>query len=279
MNDSEPAATKGADAAATPKAMDYGDYLQLRTLLGAQTRLTDEHDELLFIVIHQATELWLKLSIHEIRSAAKHIQADDLRSAFKTLSRVARIQSHMIQAWEILATMTPFDYANFRESLGASSGFQSFQYRQLEFLLGAKDRRMLEVHRAEADRHADLAVILEAPSLYDDALRLLARRGFAIPADHLERDWSQPYEASPEVEAAWLQIYRQTEQYWDLYELGEKLVDLEYRLQQWRFTHMKTVERIIGFKRGTGGSDGVSYLVKALDRKLFPELLSLRTAM
>jgi tryptophan 2,3-dioxygenase len=259
--------------------MDYGDYLQLETLLGAQTTVTVEHDELLFIVIHQATELWLKLSIHEILSAAARIRADDLRAAFKTLSRVARIQAHMIQAWEILATMTPFDYANFRENLGASSGFQSFQYRQLEFLLGAKDRWMLEAHAANPERHAALAAILEAPSLYDESLRLLARRGFAIPADHLERDWGEPYAASPEVEAAWLQVYRRADEFWDLYELGEKLVDLEYRLQQWRFTHMKTVERIIGFKRGTGGSDGVSYLVKALDRKLFPELLTLRTAM
>jgi tryptophan 2,3-dioxygenase len=259
--------------------MDYGDYLQLDTLLSAQTTATEEHDELLFIVIHQATELWLKLSVHEIRSAAANIAGDDLRSAFKTLSRVARIQAHMIQAWEILATMTPFDYANFREALGASSGFQSFQYRQLEFLLGAKDRRMLEVHAAGTPRHDELAAILAAPSLYDQALRLLARRGFDIPAERLERDWSEPYQASPAVEAAWLKVYRNTAEYWDLYELGEKLVDLEYRLQQWRFTHMKTVERIIGFKRGTGGSDGVSYLVKALDRKLFPELLTLRTAM
>ena len=258
--------------------MDYGDYLQLDTLLGAQTRATDEHDELLFIVIHQATELWLKLSIHEIRAAQTQIREDDLRGAFKTLSRVARIQAHMIQAWEILATMTPRDYADFRASLGASSGFQSFQYRQLEFLLGAKDARMLEVHE-KPQRRGDLEVVFRAPSLYDDALRLLARRGFDIPADHVDRDWTQPYEPSPAVEAAWLAIYRDTTTYWDLYELGEKLVDLEYRLQQWRFTHLKTVERIIGFKRGTGGSEGVSYLAKALDRKLFPELLTLRTAM
>jgi len=259
--------------------MDYGDYLQLDALLSAQATRTEEHDELLFIVIHQATELWLKLSIHEIKSACADVAGDDLRSAFKTLSRVARIQAHMIQAWEILATMTPFDYSNFREALGASSGFQSFQYRQLEFLLGAKDARMLEMHAAGSQRRGDLEAVLAAPSLYDEALRLLARRGFAIPADRLARDWSRAYEASEAVEAAWLKVYRNTGEYWDLYELGEKLVDLEYRLQQWRFTHMKTVERIIGFKRGTGGSEGVSYLVKALDRKLFPELLTLRTAM
>ncbi len=259
--------------------MDYGDYLQLTTLLGAQSTLTQEHDELLFVVIHQVAELWLKLSIHEIRGAIDAIRTDKLREAFKILSRVARIQAHMIQAWEILATMTPLDYANFRESLGASSGFQSFQYREFEFLLGAKDRRMLNVHRSELQRLELLEATLAAPSLYDETLRLLARRGFSIPSDHLERDWSVAYSPSPAVEAAWLETYRDAEAHWDLYELGEKLVDLEYRLQQWRFSHLKTVERIIGFKRGTGGSDGVNYLVKALDRKLFPELLSLRTTM
>ena len=263
----------------TDRDMDYGDYLQLTALLGAQATRTAEHDELLFVVIHQVAELWLKLSIHEIRSGRASIAADELRHAFKTLSRVARIQAHMIGAWEILATMTPTDYANFRSSLGSSSGFQSFQYRELEFLLGAKDGRMLDLHQDEPARRGALEAALRTPSLYDEALALLARRGFAVPADRLERDWTQPYVPSPEVEAAWLAIYRDTDRYWDLYELGEKLVDLEYRLQQWRFSHMKTVERIIGFKRGTGGSDGVSYLVKALDRKLFPELLSLRTTI
>jgi tryptophan 2,3-dioxygenase len=278
MTDVAPPAPPAATIFEAP-AMDYGDYLQLTTLLSAQSTLTDEHDELLFVVIHQVAELWLKLSIHEIRGAIDAVRQDRLRSAFKILSRVARIQAHMIQAWEILATMTPFDYANFRESLGASSGFQSFQYRELEFLLGAKDRRMLNVYRADPPRLEMLEKTLGAPSLYDETLRLLARRGLSIPPDRLERDWSQPYAPNPAVEAAWLAIYRDVDAYWDLYELGEKLVDLEYRLQQWRFSHLKTVERIIGFKRGTGGSDGVSYLVKALDRKLFPELLTLRTTM
>jgi tryptophan 2,3-dioxygenase len=259
--------------------MDYGDYLHLDILLSAQHGKTDEHDELLFIVIHQATELWLKLSIHEIGSAVRDVAADELRVAFKKLSRVARVQAHMIQAWEILATMTPSDYAHFRDSLGASSGFQSFQYRELEFRLGAKDARMLAMYAPQSPRRAALEAALAAPGLYDEALRLLARRGFAIPADRLQRDWREPYEASPEVEAAWLEVYRDSARHWDLYELGEKLVDLEYRLQQWRFTHLKTVERIIGFKRGTGGSEGVNYLAKALERRLFPELLSLRTAM
>lgn len=259
--------------------MDYGEYLHLDTLLGAQAPLSDEHDELLFIVIHQATELWLKLSIHELKAASGFVRADDLSPAFKALSRVARIQAHMIQAWEILATMTPRDYADFRDRLGSSSGFQSAQYRELEFLLGAKARHHLQSHPAGSPQQAALAALLETPSLYDEALRLLARRGFTIPADHLERDWSQPYAASAEVEAAWLAVYKDTATHWDLYELGEKLVDLDYRLQQWRFTHMKTVERIIGFKRGTGGSEGVNYLARALDRRLFPELLDLRTAM
>ena len=260
-------------------SLDYGGYLQLDTLLSAQIPLTAEHDEMLFVVIHQSTELWLKLCIHEVRAAAARIGDDDLRSAFKMLSRVARIQQHMIQAWEILATMTPFDYAHFRDSLGQSSGFQSYQYRMLEFLLGAKEARMLESHRADAGRFAALEATLRAPSLYDQAIAVLARRGFDIPKHSLDRDWSGPYVADPQVEAAWIAIYRDADRWWDLYELGEKLVDLEYRLQQWRFTHMKTVERIIGFKRGTGGSEGVNYLVRALGRELFPELLSLRTAI
>ncbi len=259
--------------------MDYGDYLKLDVLLSAQAPLSDEHDELLFIVIHQATELWLKLAIHELKAATANIRADDLQPASKALSRVARIQANMIQAWEILATMTPADYAEFRDRLGSSSGFQSAQYRQLEFLLGAKDARHLQSHPEGSPTRLGLKALLSAPSLYDEALRLLARRGFVIPTDHLERDWTQPYEANPEVEAAWLEVYRDAARYWDLYELGEKLVDLDYRLQQWRFTHMKTVERIIGFKRGTGGSEGVNYLARALERRLFPELLDLRTAM
>src|ERR1700761_71967 len=259
--------------------MDYGEYLKLDTLLAAQAPRSDEHDELLFIVIHQATELWLKLALHELRAATRDIADDDLRPAFKALSRVARIQASMIQAWEILATMTPADYAEFRDRLGSSSGFQSAQYRQLEYLLGAKDARHLESHAAGSTSRATLKALLATPSLYDETLRLLARRGFAIPAERLERDWALPYAASPEVEAAWLAVYKDAARYWDLYELGEKLVDLDYRLQQWRFTHMKTVERIIGFKRGTGGSDGVNYLARALERRVVPELLDLRTAI
>lgn len=261
------------------KSLSYGQYLQLDKVLGAQSPRSDEHDELLFIVIHQSSELWMKLCLHELRGAAAHIRNDDLEPAFKMLSRVGRIQTQMIQAWEILATMTPFDYSRFRDALGTSSGFQSHQYRQIEFLLGAKNARTLEVHESDPAIHAELVEALKTPSLYDEALALLARRGLAIPQAYLDRDWTQIYEASPEVEAAWLTVYRDVETWWDLYELGEKLVDIEYRLQQWRFAHMKTVERIIGFKRGTGGSAGVAYLVKALERPFFPELLSLRTVI
>ncbi len=261
------------------KSLSYGQYLQLDKVLGAQAPRSDEHDELLFIVIHQSSELWMKLCLHELRGAVAHIRNDDLEPAFKMLSRVGRIQTQMIQAWEILATMTPADYSRFREALGTSSGFQSHQYRQIEFLLGAKNARTLEVFESAPSVHGELTAALCAPSLYDEALALLARRGFAIPDAYLTRDWTQPYEANEAVEAAWLAVYRDVETYWDLYELGEKLVDIEYRLQQWRFAHMKTVERIIGFKRGTGGSAGVAYLVKALERPFFPELLSLRTVI
>ncbi|MDQ2860954.1 MAG: tryptophan 2,3-dioxygenase family protein, partial [Pseudomonadota bacterium] len=190
---------------------------------------------------------------------------------------VSRIQAQMIQSWDVLATMTPSEYSRIRPFLGQSSGFQSWQYRLLDFILGAKNGAHLRVHEPDAGVHAALKAMLEAPSLYDETLRLLARRGYAIPADHLERDFSAPYEASEAVEAAWLAIYRDPEGAWDLYELAEKLVDLEYRFQQWRFSHMKTVERIIGYKAGTGGSGGVSYLARALDGSFFPELLKVRT--
>jgi tryptophan 2,3-dioxygenase len=267
------------DRGAPAETMDYGGYLRLTQLLGAQKPLTGEHDELLFVIIHQTSELWLTLLIHELRGAMAKIAVDALQPAFKMLSRLGRIQAQMIQAWEILATMTPFDYARFRGALGSSSGFQSWQYREFEFLLGAKDATMLEAHRAEPANLAALSSALNQPGIYDEALRLLARRGFDIPAEKLGRDWTRAYEADPRVEAAWLVVYRDAESWWDLYELGEKLVDVEYRFQQWRFAHVKTVERIIGFKRGTGGSVGVSYLARALERRFFPELLDLRTAL
>lgn len=259
--------------------MSYGQYLALDQILSAQKPQSSEHDEMLFILIHQTSELWMKLSIHELLAAIDNIRADNLRPAFKMLSRIARIQTQLLQSWEVLATMTPFDYMRFRDELGKSSGFQSYQYRMIEFTIGNKNARMIDAHRAHPEIYGMLKATLNAPSLYDETLKLLARRGFDIPAAKLERDWSTPYQPSPEVEAAWLKIYRNAGEYWDIYELAEKLVDLEYHFQQWRFAHMKTVERIIGFKQGTGGTAGVSYLVKALDLKFFPELWTVRTAI
>lgn len=258
--------------------ISYSTYLGLDRLLSAQAPLSDEHDELLFIVIHQASELWMTLSLHELTAAREHIRQNDLGPAFKMIARVSRIQTQLIQSWDVLATMTPSDYERIRPSLGQSSGFQSWQYRLLEFLLGGKDARTLPVHEGTAV-HERLTAALVEPSLYDEAIRLLARRGFSVPADQLERDWRKPREPNPGVEAAWLEVYRNPEEHWDLYELAEKLVDLEFRFQQWRFAHMKTVERIIGFKTGTGGSTGVAYLGRALERSFFPELISLRTRL
>ncbi|MBF8291622.1 MAG: tryptophan 2,3-dioxygenase [Steroidobacteraceae bacterium] len=259
------------------RSLSYGQYLQLDKVLGAQKPLSGQHDEMLFIVIHQASELWLKLCLHELAATRAQIRADDLEPAFKMLSRVARAQAQMIQSWDVLGTMTPADYMRFRDSLGQSSGFQSWQYRLLEFMLGNKDAKLIEVHSSDPPNHALLGRELATPSLYDETLKLLARRGFAIPRERIERDWTKSYEAHPEVEAAWLAIYRDSNAHWDLYELAEKLVDLEYRLQQWRFAHLKTVERIIGFKRGTGGSTGAGYLAHVLKHSFFPELISLRT--
>jgi tryptophan 2,3-dioxygenase len=258
----------------------YDDYLQLGPLLACQKPHTQEHDELLFVIIHQTTELWMKLTLHELRAVVQHVHEDDLPPAFKMLARVGRIQSHLTEAWETLATMTPADYMRFRDALGSSSGLQSYQYRLIEFLLGAKQQSKLEIYRHEPDHYAELDATLHAPSLYDETLQLLQRRGFDIPATSAQRaDWTLPYVADPRVEAVWLTIYHDVERYWDLYELAEKLVDLEYRFQQWRFAHLKTVERIIGFRRGTGGTAGAAYLAGALERGFFPELFSLRTEM
>ena len=267
--------TEGQAIYARPD-ISYGEYLALDALLSAQKPLSPEHDELLFIVIHQASELWLKLSIHELSGARRHIAADDLGPAFKMIARVSRIQTQLIQSWDVLATLTPSEYNDIRPYLGQSSGFQSHQYRTLEFLMGAKDAAMMKVHE-DTPAYAALAEALAAPSLYDECIRLLARRGFAIPVGQLDRDWRQPHKASAEVEAAWMQVYRDPERHWDLYELAEKLVDLEFRFQQWRFAHLKTVERIIGFKGGTGGSSGATYLARALAGSFFPELFAVRT--
>ncbi|MFD1007206.1 tryptophan 2,3-dioxygenase [Oceanisphaera ostreae] len=259
--------------------MSYGQYLALEQLLDCQGPRSTQHNEMLFIVIHQVSELWMKLCLHEAYAAARYIEQDNLRPAFKMLSRVARIQEQLIQAWEVLVTMTPADYASFRDALGQSSGFQSYQYRELEFLLGNKNSKMVEAHRAHPRHYQYLTQVLHSPSIYDISLQLLKRRGFDIPEHCLVRDWSQPYQACAEVELAWSQIYQQTDEHWDLYELAEKLVDMEYNFQKWRFSHMKTVERIIGYKKGTGGTGGVSYLVKALDLQFFPELWSVRTSI
>ena len=260
--------------------MSYSDYLQLPQLLACQRPLTDEHDELLFVVVHQTSELWLKLCVHELRAVIEQIRSDDLEPAFKMLARVGRLQHHLIDTWETLTTMTPADYLRFRDALGASSGLQSHQYRLFEMLLGAKDAAQIERHRGEPSIFAELDAALSAPSLYDETLRLLARRGFDIPAAVQQRpDWRAPYQPNERVEDAWLRVYRAVNQYWDLYELAEKLVDVEYRFHQWRFAHVKTVERVIGFRTGTGGSPGVPYLLKSLERQFFPELLSLRTRM
>lgn len=259
------------------EAMSYGDYLALRELLNCQRPLTREHDEILFIVMHQASELWIRLCLHEVGGAIRQIRAGELGPAFKMLARIARVQVNLIQSWEILSTMTPFDYANFRDALGKSSGFQSFQYRMLEFRLGNKNPAMARVFDSHPDIAAQVRAALTEPSLYDEALALLAQRGFPIPDTKLERDFSEPYTADDGVREAWRQVYRDVETHWDLYELAEKLVDVEYRFQLWRYSHMKTVERIIGGKSGTGGTSGVTYLKKALDLRFYPELWDVRT--
>ncbi len=260
-------------------SQSYGEYLRLGQLLSLQQPISSRHDEMLFVVIHQASELWLKLCLHELNAAVACIRADDLGPSFKMLARVSRIQTQLTQSWDVLSTMTPADYSSFRDQLGRASGFQSHQYRLLEFLLGNKNAEMIEVHRRDPQVYQALAEALRTPSLYDEALRLLSRRGYDLPKDYLERDFSQPYRPSPAVAETWLRVYRSVEKHWDLYELAEKLVDLDYKFQHWRFSHMKTVERIIGYKRGTGGTGGVSYLAKALEMRAFPELWSIRTEM
>jgi len=259
--------------------MSYGSYLQLDDILSHQKPVSGHHDEMLFIVIHQASELWMKLCLHEIGAAMEHVAKDNLGPVFKGLSRVARIQANLQQSWEILSTLTPADYASFRDDLGQSSGFQSFQYREIEYRLGNKNAKMAEAHKDVPERYSRLQNVLDNPSFYDLCLQLLTKRGFHIPEEQTSRDWRKPYRANENVEIAWRTIYEDTETYWDLYELAEKLVDLEHHFHQWRFAHMKTVERIIGYKRGTGGTGGVSYLVKALDLRFFPELWTARTAL
>ncbi len=257
--------------------MSYGDYLQLDAILGAQRPLSPAHDEMLFIVQHQTSELWMKLMLHELRAAITNVARDELGDAFKKLARVSRIMEQLVHAWDVLATMTPPEYSAIRPYLANSSGFQSAQYRCIEFSLGNKNAAMLKPHAHRADLLSQVQAAFEAPSLYDEALRLLARRGLPVPDSHTERDWTQGYVENDAVEQAWLQVYRDPRKYFDLYQLGEELTDLEDAFRLWRFRHVTTVERVIGFKRGTGGTGGVSYLRKMLDVVLFPEIWKLRT--
>src|SRR4051812_1547388 len=257
--------------------MSYGDYLHLDEVLGAQHPRSPEHNEMLFIVQHQTTELWMKLLLHELGAAMRNVAADELGSAFKKLARVSKIMEQLVHAWDVLATMTPPEYSALRPYLSSSSGFQSWQYRCIEFMLGNKNAAMLKPHAHRPEILQRVDAVYRAPSLYDESLRLLARRGFALPAENLERDWTQPHQPSDAVEAAWLAVYRDPKAHWDLYQLGEELTDLEDTFRLWRFRHVTTVERVIGFKRGTGGTSGVGYLRKMLDVVLFPEIWKLRT--
>jgi tryptophan 2,3-dioxygenase len=257
----------------------YAQYLQLDVLLGAQQPASFEHDEMLFIIVHQTSELWLRLFLHELTAVLACVQRDDLGPSFKLLRRIGTIQTQMLSVWDVLSTMTPADYSAFRNALGRSSGFQSAQYRQLEFMLGNKNADMIRVHQRDELTHAALQRALRAPSLYDEVLRLLSRRGYGIPDEVLERDFSEPYVSHKAVAGAWLGVYHNSAQDFELYQLAEQLIDLDHHFQLWRFHHVKTVERIIGNKAGTGGTSGVAYLTKALELRFFPELWQVRTAL
>jgi tryptophan 2,3-dioxygenase len=262
-----------------PDAMTYGHYLALDALLAAQHPISAHHDEMLFIVIHQTKELWLKQIVHELDLALELVRQDKLIEVHKNLSRVSRIQAVMTQSWDILSTLTPTDYLTFRGVLGTSSGFQSAQFRTVEFLLGLREGGHLRHHRDDSPEHRMLADALARPSLWDEANAALARGGFALPPQILERDWSEPYRPNEQVEAAWAEVYRDVERYWPFYQLAEKLVDVDDALATWRHKHVVTVERVIGFKRGTGGTAGVPYLQSTLAKRAFPELWSLRTRL
>ncbi len=259
--------------------MTYARYLGLDRLLSAQDPLSDQHDEMLFVIIHQTKELWLKQILHEVGLAQALVRSGDLVPAYKSLARVSRIQAVMTQSWDILATMTPADYLRFRSVLGSSSGFQSDQFRRLEAMLGLKDAKFLKFQEDRPEAHAALTEALTAPSLYDDALGQMARAGLPVPDAVLNRDVSRPYVPHEGVEAAWLEVYRDTDRWWSLYQLAEKLVDLDDAMVTWRHKHVVTIERIIGRRRGTGGTDGVAYLTTTLEKRCFPELWSLRTKL
>lgn len=260
-------------------AMSYGDYLHLDEILAAQHPLSPDHNEMLFIVIHQVSELWIKLALHELEQARENVKADTLAPAFKMTSRASRVFEQLIQAWDVLSTMTPSEYSLVRPYLGNASGFQSYQYRLLEFVMGNKNGVLIKPHEHRPELNSALTMELQRPSLYDEALRLMARRGLPVAPEVQDRDWTKAYASHPSVEQAWLEVYRDPEHHWDLYQLGEELLDLEDEFRQWRFRHVTTVERVIGFKSGTGGTPGVSYLRKMIDVVLFPELWSLRTSL
>lgn len=257
--------------------MSYGDYLNLAPILSSQNPLSDQHDEMLFIIIHQASELWLKLAGHELSKAIQNIQEGDFGHAFKVISRVKQILNQLTQSWNILSTLTPVDYLKFRDALGHSSGFQSYGYRKIEFLLGNKNASLLQVHENDPVIYQELKQILQQPSLYDVTIKVLEKTGLKIAHSVLERDFTQPYQKHDSVLKAWLNVYQNADEHFQLYELAEKLVDIEDSFQQWRFKHMYTVQRIIGNKAGTGGSSGVAFLKQALDISFFPELFELRT--
>jgi tryptophan 2,3-dioxygenase len=260
-------------------SLSYADYLQLEKVLNAQQPLSPQHDEMLFIIVHQTSELWLRLFLHELAGVMECVRRDNLDPSFKMLARISRVQAQLTSTWDVLSTMTPSEYSSFRNVLGRSSGFQSVQYRLLEFTLGNKHAEMLLAHKRDPHAYEILERALNAPSLYDEALRLLSRRGYEIPEGYLSRDFREPYRASKRVAGAWLNVYHNAEKDWDLYELAERLIDLDQKFQLWRAHHLKTVERIIGYKQGTGGTGGVSYLAKALELKFFPELWQVRTSM
>ncbi len=261
--------------------LSYGGYLQLDTLLSAQTPLSrpEHHDEMLFIVQHQVSELWMKLIIHELRAAIAHLQKDELGPMQKILARVKQVQRQLFEQWAVLETLTPAEYLQFRDVLGPASGFQSLQYRMIEFLLGNKNADMVQVFRHDPAATAALSAVLNAPSLYDEFLRYLDRHGYAVPADCVQRDWSLPYVRNAGLIPLFKAVYEDTGKHWAAYAIAEQLVDVEEFFQLWRFRHMKTVERIIGYRRGTGGSSGVGFLKQALELTFFPELLEVRTVL
>ena len=271
-------ATEGAQMSFDGR-MSYGDYLQIDRILGAQAPLTGAHDEMLFIIQHQTSELWMRLALHEMDAARRALAEDRAREAFKMLARIARIFEQLNNAWDVLRTMTPSDYTTFRDGLGQSSGFQSWQYRLIEFATGNRNTALLAPHAHRPDLLARLEAELARPSLYDEALRLLARRGLPVPQDVLTRDLRAPWAPHDGVQAVWAQVYRDPQAQWEAYELAEKLVDFEDYFRRWRFNHVTTVERVIGFKRGTGGTSGIHYLKRMLDVQLFPELWHLRTVL